>query len=121
MQPIFLRIWSSKEESLSQAFLAETVETGDENGDYIKFFCEESFGKINTKDVELDVIAHVRYIKILTWLRGCRVKIANFSRLHRLAISRRIERKENQTNRKMTRETRSHVRILIFERGLLKR
>ena len=33
--------------------------------------------------------AHVRYIKILTWLRGFRVKIANFSRLHCLAIPRR--------------------------------
>ena len=30
----------------------------------------------------------VRYIKILTWLRGFRVKIANFSRLHCLAIPR---------------------------------
>ena len=34
-------------------------------------------------------IAHVRYIKILTWLWGFRVKIANFSRLHCLAIPRR--------------------------------
>ena len=34
-------------------------------------------------------IAYVRYIKIRTWLRGFRVKIANFSRLRCLAISRR--------------------------------
>ena len=31
-------------------------------------------------------IAHIRYSKILTWLRGFRVKIANFSQLHCLAI-----------------------------------
>ena len=34
-------------------------------------------------------MAHVRYIKILTWLRGFRVKTANFLRLHRLAIPKR--------------------------------
>ena len=34
-------------------------------------------------------IAHVWYIKILTWLRGFRDQIANFSRLHCLAIPRR--------------------------------
>ena len=34
-------------------------------------------------------IAYVRYIKIRTWLRGFRVKIANFSRLRCLAIPRR--------------------------------
>ena len=34
-------------------------------------------------------IACVRYIKIRTWLRGFRVKIANFSRLRCLAISRK--------------------------------
>ena len=32
--------------------------------------------------------AHVRYIKILTWLRGFRVKTANLSRPHYLAIPR---------------------------------
>ena len=31
---------------------------------------------------------HVRCIKIVTWLRGFRDKIANFSRLHCLAVSR---------------------------------
>ena len=34
-------------------------------------------------------IAHARYIKILTWLWGFRVKIANFSRLYCFAIPRR--------------------------------
>ena len=33
--------------------------------------------------------AHVRYNKILTWLRGFRDRIANFLRLHCLAIPRR--------------------------------
>ena len=33
--------------------------------------------------------AHVRCLKILTWLRGFRSKIANFSRLHCLVIARR--------------------------------
>ena len=33
-------------------------------------------------------IAHVRCIKIVTWLRGFRDKIANFSRMHCLAVSR---------------------------------
>ena len=37
---------------------------------------------------ELGGIAHVRYIKILTWLRGFRIKIANFSWLRCLAIAR---------------------------------
>ena len=33
-------------------------------------------------------IAHVRCIKIVTWLRGFSDKIANFSRMHCLAVSR---------------------------------
>ena len=33
--------------------------------------------------------AHVWCLKILTWLRGFRFRIANFSRLHFLAIPRR--------------------------------
>ena len=33
-------------------------------------------------------IAHVRCIKIVTWLRAFRDKIVNFSRLHCLAVSR---------------------------------
>ena len=40
---------------------------------------------------------------------------SNFSRLHCLAIPKRVEHKENQTKyRKMTRKPRSHVRILIY-------
>ena len=35
-----------------------------------------------------DEIAHVRYIKILTWLWGFRDKIANFWQRHCLAIPR---------------------------------
>ena len=35
------------------------------------------------------LIAHVRYIEILTWLRGLWEKIANFSRLQGLAIPRK--------------------------------
>ena len=55
-------------------------------------------------------IAHIRYIKILTWLCGFRVKIAIFSRLQK-----RFEQKGNQTKyRKMTRKPWSHVRILIY-------
>ena len=55
------------------------------------------------------------YSKNLAWLRGVRVKIANFLRLHCLAIP--IEHKENQTKyRKMTRKPRSHVRILIYRK-----
>ena len=34
-------------------------------------------------------MAHLRYIKILTKLRGFRVKIANFSKPHCLAIPKR--------------------------------
>ena len=34
-------------------------------------------------------IAHVLYIKILTWIRGFRVKFANFSRLHYLPVPKR--------------------------------
>ena len=53
----------AKRESWSQAFRAETVETGDKNYDVSnnveKFsrapcmFCEERLGKVNAKDVEL--------------------------------------------------------------------
>ena len=43
-------------------------------------------------------------------------KIVNFSRPHCLAIPRRDEHRENQTKyRKMTRKSRSHVRILIWQ------
>ena len=43
-------------------------------------------------------MAHVRYIKILTWLQGFRVKIENFSRLNCLEIPRR----ELSTKKKKT-------------------
>ena len=42
--------------SCSQAFLAETVETGDKNGDVSQrhaSFCEESLGRSDEKDDEL--------------------------------------------------------------------
>ena len=60
------------------------------------------------------IIAHPRYTKILTCLRGFRVKIGNF---HDSIVSKfsekRLEHKENQTKyRKMTRKPQSHVRIL---------
>ena len=49
-----------EKESWSQAFLKETVETGDKNRDVTDdifrapyMFYEESLGKINAKDVEL--------------------------------------------------------------------
>ena len=61
-------------------------------------------------------IAHVQYIEILTRLRGFRVKIANFSRLHSLAIPRGdLSTKKTKPNiEKMTRKLQSHVRILIY-------
>ena len=61
-------------------------------------------------------LAHVRYIKIRTWLRGVRVKIANFSRLQCLAIPRgNLSTKKTKPNiEKMTRKSRSHVRTLII-------
>ena len=37
-------------------------------------------------DVEPSTIGHVRYIKIQAWLRGFRVKIANFSSFFCLSI-----------------------------------
>ena len=63
------------------------------------------------------LITHFRYIKILTWLRGFRVKISKFLRLHRLAIPRRdLKTKKTKPNIewKMTRKPRNPVRILIY-------
>ena len=58
--------------------------------------------------------AHVRYIKILTWLRGFRVKIA-VSIVSKFLKATWAQRKENQTKfRKMARNPQSHVRILIY-------
>ena len=61
-------------------------------------------------------ITHFRYINILTWLRGFRVKIAKFLRLHCLAIPRRDSKtKKYQTKyRKMTRKPRNPIRLLIY-------
>ena len=66
--------------------------------------------------------AHVRYIKILTWLRGLRVKITIFSHPLSRNSQKRLEHKGNKTKcRKMTRKPRSHVSILkqYIEGGLL--
>ena len=58
--------------------------------------------------------AHVRYIKILTWLRGFRVKIA-VSIVSKFLKATWAQRKENQIKfRKMARNPQSHVRILIY-------
>ena len=60
------------------------------------------------------LLAHLRYIKILTCLRGIRVKIRNFHDSIVAQFPEKIlEHKENQTKyRKMTRKPQSHVRIL---------
>ena len=66
---------------------------------------------------DLRLIAHFRYyIKIVTSLRGFRVKIANFSRLRCLAIPKRLEHKENKTKYRKWPESLGvmHVRILIY-------
>ena len=57
-------------------------------------------------------MAHVRYIKILTWLQGFRVKIENSSRLNCLKIPRRelsTKKKTKPNKEKMTRKPRSHI------------
>ena len=57
---LFSFVCSHQKESWSQAFLAETVETGEKNSDVTDdifrapyMFCEESLGNFNAKDVEL--------------------------------------------------------------------
>ena len=56
-------------------------------------------------------IAHVQHIKILSWLRGFRVKIIKFFK----TPQRRLYRKEKHIKYwKMTRKPRSHVGILIY-------
>ena len=77
---------------------------------------------LTNKDVALIIysvtIVHVWCIKIRTWLRGFRVKNANFSWLRCLAIPRRdLSTKKNKSNdhRKMTRKPWSHARILIYQ------
>ena len=57
---LFSFVCAHQKGSWSQAFLAETVETGDKNGDVTDdifrvpyMFCEESLGNFNAKDVQL--------------------------------------------------------------------
>ena len=67
-------------------------------------------------------IVHVQFVKILTWLRGFRDKIANVSRLHCLAIPRRdLSTKKTKPNIEIWLESlvRSHVRILIYQTGAI--
>ena len=67
-------------------------------------------------------IAHVWYIKILIWLRGFRVKIANFLRLHCLAIPRRDLVRTKKTKPNIGKWPESLGVMLEFwyiERGLL--
>ena len=61
-------------------------------------------------------IGHVRYINILAWPRGFRVKICKFFYfLLSLNSPKRLGYKENNTKyRILTRKPRSHVRILIY-------
>ena len=71
----------------------------------------------NRRQGERDVwTAHIRYIKSLTWLRGLRDKIANFLRLHCLAIPRRdLSTKKTKPNIETWPEILGcHVRILIY-------
>ena len=68
-------------------------------------------------------IGHVRYINILTWLRGFWVKNCKFLKfLLSLNSQKRLEYKENNTKyRSLTRKPRSHVRILIYRTWPIKR
>ena len=60
-------------------------------------------------------IVHVRYIKILTLLRGFRVNFFHDSIVWQFPEETCIEHKENHTKyRNMTRKPRSHARILIY-------
>ena len=73
------------------------------------FACSEIFGLFFFS------IAHIRFIKILTWLRGFREKIANFSPLDCLAIPRRdLSTKKTKQNKEMTRKPRSHAKISVY-------
>ena len=64
------RLWS-------QAFLAETVKTGDKSCDVTDnifsapcMFCEESLGNINAKDVELVLLESVDYFRTSEYFGG---------------------------------------------------
>ena len=56
-------------------------------------------------------LGYVRYIKILTLPRGIRVKIAFF---FTTPSSRNSQKRSTNEILKMTRKSRSHVRILIY-------
>ena len=63
-------------------------------------------------------MAHVQYVKILTWLWGFRDKMANVSRLHCLAIPRRdLGTKKTKLNIEIWPESLAwgHVRILVYQ------
>ena len=66
------------------------------------------------------LIAHVRCIKILTWLRGFSVKIAKFSLLYYLAISRRdLSTKKTKPNiEKWPESLWVMLKFYYIERGL---
>ena len=73
------------------------------------FACSEIFGLFF-----FQYSPHSIY-QILTWLRGFREKIANFSPLDCLAIPRvDLSTKKTKPNKKMTRKPRSHVRISVY-------
>ena len=65
--------------------------------------------------------AHVWYIKVLTWLRGFRVKIPNFLRLLSLAIPRRdLRTKKTKPNKEKWSESLGvMLEFKNIERGLL--
>ena len=66
-----------------------------------------------TSGLFLLLIGHVRYINILAWSRGFRVKIAKF--LLSLNSQKRLRHKENNTKyRSLNWKPRNHVRILMY-------
>ena len=69
---------------------------------------------IGARNDSFVLLAHLRYIKILTCLRGIRVKIRNFhDSIFAQFPEKRLDHKEKETKyRKMTRKAQSHVRIL---------
>ena len=73
--------------------------------------------------VSVSPIGHVRYINILTWLRGFRVKIANFSSFFCLSIPKRdLDRKKTTPNIEVCPESLwAMLEYWYIERGPLKR
>ena len=86
------------------------------------FFCEIRLN-VFTAFRKKQSIAFIRYIKILTWLRGFRVKIAFFLRLHYLAIPRRdLSTKKTKPNiEKWPESLGVIIEFKYIKRGLLKR